>query len=38
MIDAKEQIIKKPNLLVKDDFFDDIINGLKSPLEEKEEK
>lgn len=38
MIDSKEQIIKKPNLLVKDDFFDDIINGLKSPLEEKEEK
>jgi hypothetical protein len=34
----KEQIIKKKNMLVKDDFFDDIVNGLKSSAEEHIDK
>lgn len=37
MIDNK-QIIKKDTMLVKDDFFDDIVNGLKSPIEENVDK
>lgn len=38
MTDNKKQIIKKQTVIVKDDFFDDIVNGLKSPIEEKIEK
>jgi hypothetical protein len=38
MTDTKKQTIKKITLIVKDDFFDDIVNGLKSPIEEKIEK
>lgn len=38
MTDTKKQTIKKVTLIVKDDFFDDIVNGLKSPIEEKIEK
>ena len=38
MTDKKKQVIKKIKLIVKDDFFDDIVNGLKTPIEEKIEK
>jgi hypothetical protein len=38
MTDKKKQVIKKTTLIVKDDFFDDIVNGLKTPIEEKIEK
>lgn len=37
MIDDK-QILNKNNVLVKDDFFDDIVNGLKSPIDEVDDK
>jgi hypothetical protein len=37
MIDDK-QVLNKNNVLVKDDFFDDIVNGLKSPIDEVDDK
>ena len=37
MIDDK-QILDKNTVLVKDDFFDDIVNGLKSPIDEVDDK
>jgi hypothetical protein len=37
MTDDK-QLLNKTTMLVKDDFFDDLVNGLKTPIEESDDK